>query len=212
MSQRKSRIEDFELFQGTVEKAFKSLQNQNPDYSSLVDYYGFTVCPKGRDGGQDPRHTDIFYGNRVYDQEKELTKDFKVSTHFLSESGAELSFFRDDFGYVCVQLFPAKSKYGRQYEDSILLYAHYGPRKLLKHSIQKKILKQLNSYMAVTCLEGKPSCCDKARVFFMRLNKRMVVKEEIQPVRIMSWLGEVLKFALTVGLSGFLLTIIEKYV
>ena len=212
MSQRKSRIEDFEAFQKTVEKAFKSLQNQNADYRTLVDYYGFTVCPKGRDGGQDPRHTEIFYGNRVYDQEKKFTENFKVSTHFLAESGAELSFFRDDFGYVCVQLFPAKSKYGRQFEDSILLHAHYEPHKLLKHSIQKKLVRQLNSYMAITCLEGKPSCCDKVRVLFMRLNKRMIVKEEIQPVRIIKWMGEVLRFVLTVGLSGFLLTIIEKYV
>ena len=66
--------------------------------------------------------------------------------------------------------------------------------------------------MAVTCLEGKPTFCDKARVFCIRLNNHLVIDEEVQIIVFLKWLGEVLKFVLTVGLSGFLLTIIAKYV
>lgn len=66
--------------------------------------------------------------------------------------------------------------------------------------------------MAVTCLEGKPTFCDRTKVFFIRLNKHLVIDEKVQTILILKWLGEVLKFVLTVGLSGFLLTIIAKNV
>ncbi len=212
MRSRENRITDFEKFQNFVEVVFKKQQKAGPDYLSLEDYYGFSICPKGRAGGINPRLIEVFYGNRQYDQEITMAPDFKVNTHFLSESGAELSLLRDDWAYVCIQLFPAKTKYGRQKEDSIILHSHMDPNRLLRPRFQKKLLQQLNSYMAVTCLEGKPSFCDRARVFFIRLNKHVVIDEEIQTIVILKWLGDVLKFVLTVGLSGFLLTIIAKYV
>lgn len=212
MRTRTQRIEDFEAFQKSVEGIFKKGQQQMTDYVQLVDYYGFSVCPKGRNGGVDSHLVEVFFGSRPYEQEKVVSDSFKVSTHFLAESGAELSLFRDDLGYVCIQLFPAKSKYGRQKEDCIILQSHLDPKKLLRHGFQKRLLLQLNSYMSVTCLEGKPTICDKMRVKIIRLNKHQVLSEEVQPVIALKWLGDVLKFVLTVGLSGFLLTIIEKYV
>lgn len=209
---RASRVSDFESFQNSAEVLFKKWQKANPDYLSLEDYYGFTVCPKGRAGGVNHRLIEVFYGNRPYDQEKTVSSNFKINSRFLLESGAELSLYRDDWGYVCIQLFPAKTKYGRQKEDSIILHSHMDPKKLLRTRFQKTLLHRLNSYMAVTCLEGRPTICDRTRVFFMRLNKHMVIDEEVQSIRILRWFGDVLKFVFTVGLSGFLLTIITKYV
>ena len=92
------------------------------------------------------------------------------------------------------------------------MHSHMDPKRLLRPRFQKKLLQKLNSYMSVTCLEGKPTICDRVRVAFIRLNKHLVIDETVQTILIMKWLGEVLKFVLTVGLSGFLLTIITKYV
>lgn len=50
-----NRIEDFELFQSSVNKQFKIIENQLADYQKLEDYYGFSICPKGRVGGIDER-------------------------------------------------------------------------------------------------------------------------------------------------------------
>ena len=208
MRTREQRIMDFEKFQESVVPIFKKLQTNNPDYLSLGDYYGFSVCPHGRNGGISSRLIEVFYENRPFDQEKEISANLELHTHLLSESGAELSLFRDDFGYVSVQLFPAKSKYGRQREDSILLHSHLDPNVLLKPSFQEKLFLRLNSYMAITCLEGRPTVCDNVRVFLIRLNKHLVIKEELQQIKVLKWLEEMLKFALTVGLSGFLLNII----
>lgn len=212
MRARADRISDFEKFQESVEVIFKKQQKTNPDYLSLEDYYGFSICPRGRAGGINSRLIEVFYGNRPYDKEKTVEADFKIVHHLLSESGAELSMLRDDWGYVCIQLFPAKTKYGKQKEDSIILHSHMDPKRLLRPRFQKKLLQKLNSYMSVTCLEGKPTICDRVRVAFIRLNKHLVIDETVQTILIVKWLGEVLKFVLTVGLSGFLLTIIAKYV
>lgn len=212
MRTRANRIKDFEKFQDSVEAVFKKRQKTDPDYLSLEDYYGFSVCPRGRAGGINSRLIEVFYGNRPYEQEKTVSADLKMDSHLISESGAELSVLRDDWGYVCIQMFPAKAKYGRQKEDSIILYSHMDPKRLLRQRFQKKLLQQLNSYMAVTCLEGKPTFCDRTKVFFIRLNKHLVIDEKVQTILVLKWLGEVLKFVLTVGLSGFLLTIIAKYV
>lgn len=212
MRARADRISDFDRFQESVEAIFKKLQKTNPDYLSLEDYYGFSICPRGRAGGINSRLIEVFYGNRPYDKEKTVEADFKIVHHLLSESGAELSMLRDDWGYVCIQLFPAKTKYGKQKEDSVILHSHMDPKRLLRPRFQKKLIQKLNSYMSVTCLEGKPTICDRVRVAFIRLNKHLVIDETVQTILIMKWLGEVLKFVLTVGLSGFLLTIIAKYV
>lgn len=212
MRTRADRIADFEKFQNSVDVVFKKRQKADPDYLSLADYYGFSICPKGRGGGINTRLIEVFYGNRPYDQEKTVSPGLKVDSRLLTESGAELSLLRDDWGYVCIQLFPAKAKYGRQKEDSIILHSHMDPKRLLRPRFQKKLLQKLNSYMSVSCLEGKPTICDRVKVAFMRLNKQLVIDEKIQTILILKYLGEVLKVVLTVGLSGFVLTIIAKYV
>lgn len=40
MRTRMNRIEDFELFQSSVNKQFKIIENQLADYQKLEDYYG----------------------------------------------------------------------------------------------------------------------------------------------------------------------------
>lgn len=212
MRTRLNRIDDFKAFQTSSKEILKKVQKQSPDYMPLEDYYGFTVCPKGRSGGVNERLIEVFYGNRPYDQEIVINEQLKPSPTLLTESGAELSLFRDDFGYVSIQLIPAKSKYGRQKEDWIILEAHLDPKRLLRPRFQKFLLQSLNSYMAVTCLEGKPTVCDRIRVWWIRTTKYISIDEKIQPIKIWKALGDVFKFVFTVGLSGFLLLLIEKYV
>ena len=207
-----NRIDDFELFKSCVDNQFKVIQNQLADYLDLEEHYGFRICPKGRNGGIDDRRIEIFYGNRPYDKRTVLSDDMNKRTELLSESGAELSIFRDDFGFACIQLYPAESKFGKQREESILVNCHLDPKRLLKHRFQKHMMQMLNSYMVVTCLEGIPTPCDKVRVFLLRMFKPLVVEKRVQPVRIWSLINSVLKFVLTVGLSGFLLKIIDRYV
>ena len=207
-----NRIEDFELFQSSVNKQFKIIENQLADYQKLEDYYGFSICPKGRVGGIDGRRIEIFYGNRPYDKRKIISDDMNIRTELLSESGAELSVFRDDFGFACIQLYPAESKFGKQREESILVNCHLDPKRLLKHRFQKHMMLILNSYMAVTCLEGNPTPCDKLHVFLLRTFKPTVVEKRVQPARIWPLINSIVKFVLTVGLSGFLLKIIDSYV
>lgn len=75
MRTRMDRIKDFELFQSSVNKQFKIIENQLADYLDLEEYYGFSICPKGRGGGIDNRRIEIFYGNRPYDKRKIISDD-----------------------------------------------------------------------------------------------------------------------------------------
>lgn len=63
MRTRANKIKDFEKFQDSVEAVFKKRQKTDPDYLSLEDYYGFSVCPRGRAGGLNFRKIDVFKGN-----------------------------------------------------------------------------------------------------------------------------------------------------
>ena len=213
MRTRYQRIKDFQTLQAEGKTSFEKIQKRFEDYKTYEDIYGLTICPKGRYGGDSERLFEVFYGNRPYAKEDGFDDTTgKRSFSLLSESGVELYMFRDDFGFVSIQLFPAKAKYAQQFEDSIVLYQHIDPKRLLKPRFQKRLLKYMNAYMAVTSLDGQPTICDKKDVMLLRIFKNMIVNGRVLDTKVRKWSMDILKFVLTIGLSGFLLRIIEKYV
>ncbi len=68
----------------------------------------------------------------------------------------------------------------------------------------KKHLKMLSAYMNVTALEGDPSILDRFKVWYLRNFKEIRIEKRLYAPKYKKIIFEVVKFTLTIGLSGFL--------
>lgn len=166
-------------------------------------------------GGVDKRIVEVFFGNRAIDhvetfESQEGAFPRRQSQH-LSERGACLRYERTDTGTVICTLFPAETKASRQKEDSILLEWVANPRSL--HS-KRKIgthWRSLISYMQCTGIDGEPTTIDKLRIGYLRFTRRLIVDGRAETTHVVAALKSAFHYALTIGLSGFLLTLINVF-
>ena len=96
-------------------------------------------------------------------------------------------------------------------EDLIVLDVISDPRSLLSKSLQRSHWRAFISYMECTNVDGDPNVVDKIRVSYLRLAKTLGVDQRLQDKRIWVASRAIVKFALTVGLSGFLLTLVDHF-
>ena len=200
MRTRFERNADFEKFGESAGAIFNRLMSESDGYLQLEKIYSFFVT----------RDTciNVCYGKKQYTVAMGDQSGNSINTR--TESGAQLRIYANDFGFVQVQLFPAETQFFKHKEEFILLYASLDPKCLLKPVFQRRLMRRLNSYMAVTCLDARPTICDKSRVARLRIIKLLCVGGKLQQRRLLTWLGSIFKYVLTVGLSGFLLLVIEK--
>jgi hypothetical protein len=155
---------------------------------------------------------EVFYGSRPFDALTDVRPTpngpAKPSLRFLPESGARLHFVRADSGLITCLLIPAVTEAHRAREDSMLLEEFLEPTKLRKRATAH--WRALMSYMQCTCLEGEPTLFDRLRVFLLRSFKRLVCEGRSQDRRVSTGTRAIVKFAFTVGLAGFILTVYER--
>jgi hypothetical protein len=173
----------------------------------VADLYSFNIVAGGRPGGRDKRLLDVFYGSRPFDEKEELPNEGAAEPRlrFLVEGGASLQYQCQDTGYVSCFLLPARTENMSPVEDAIIVGFQIDPSQLLQHNLPSTHWKLFSSYMHSTSLDGVPTWIDKFRVFRLRYLKHLIIKKEGQTPRIMKHAGAILRLALTVGLSGFLL-------
>ena len=104
---------------------FESRSKSDERSRRFADFYTLCIVPGGRNGGDDKRLTQVFYGNRPFDQVTKLQADNDGSivraTRLLTEHGACLHYQCDDSGRVACLLFPAKTEHMATKEDAIVL-------------------------------------------------------------------------------------------
>lgn len=197
-------------------KAFKSfLENSEPKYEeisrsdkkiqTLNSYYNLCVCPGGSAGGANERLLEIFYGQRPFDTQRFDPFD-RNRLKVLVEYGAGLHYNLLDNGRVVAVLYPAKTDHFSPTEEAILVSGNIDPHDLPR--VYKLQFELLNAYMRCTSLDGEPSKIDRLRVFLLRLTRPLLVEGKMQPTRIWTHTVSILKFSMSVGLSGFLLAVI----
>jgi hypothetical protein len=204
---RHDRAKLFEVFQNSGKAIFDKFKEEDNNHKKFDDYYSLCICPKGRNGGIDNRQFEVFYGNRIFDTKKKIKSDLSIEEKFIMEHGTILSFQLNDHGYVAIMLFPSETKYTKALENAIFVANYIHPSKLKNELFLKKCWNYLNSYMEYTSIDGCPSMKDKIRHFYLRYFKNLVINDKCQPTIIKTWIVSVLKYAFTVGLSGFLIFI-----
>jgi hypothetical protein len=203
MTDRAKRYAAFDKFYKGAKELFKTYADSTPECKHLGDLYSLCICPGGRHGGLNKREVEIFYGNRPFDSVTTIGKNLEPTEKLETAHGATLSYQRTDDGQVLCCLYPAVSENFRPPEDFILLGIVKNPATLERES--KRHWKTFLAYMQVTCLDGKPSIFQRIRVFCIRNFKERVVNGTVQRRKASEVTGEIVKYAATVGLSGFII-------
>ncbi len=167
-------------------------------------------------GGIDKRIIEVFFGSRPIDQVKTFESQDgalpQMKSKLLPEQGACLRYERTDIGTVICTLFPATTQASRQREDSIILEWIPNPRSLHSRWKAASHWRSFISYMQCTSVDGEPTALDKLRVGYLRFMHQVVVNGRAETTRFRAMLGSAFSYALTIGLSGFLLMIINAFV
>ena len=200
-TERNKRYKDFKNFYESAENIFESFKLRGEREKYFDDRYILCICPGGRWGGNDERIVEFFGGNRPYDQ--------KNGVAFYAEHGASMLFFKNDNGYVSIQLYPAGTEQRNPKEDFILWKIRVKPLKLLKLSFQKRCWGVFMAYMEVTSLDGEPCLIQKIRVWYLRNFKNVIVERKDTPIKFYCFLRKVGTWVLTVGFSGLVIFLLQ---
>lgn len=209
--ERNKRSEDFETFYKCSKGIFESFRTKGEREKYFESLYKLCICPGSRMGGHESRVVEMFWGNRVFDKNEGVGIDGRRTIHFESESGASMFFFKNDDGYVSIQLYPAHTEHSRPIEDFIFWKLRVAPTNLLSKCFQKCCWNAFMAYMEVTSLDGAPSIWQRLYVWYLRNFKRVVDDKKIIPVRFYSFLRNVGTWALTVGCSGLVIFLLQLW-
>ncbi|MDR1729101.1 MAG: hypothetical protein LBR52_00345 [Prevotellaceae bacterium] len=202
---RFDRAKLFEEFQKNGKSIFEKFKADDKKHKRFDDYYSLCICPKGRNGGIDNRIFEVFYGGRIFDLEKKIKADLRVEEKYVMEYGTTLSFNLNDHGYIAIILYPSGTERTKALETAIFVENHIHPDKLMDEAFLKKQWNWLNSYMECTSIDGCPSLMEKIRYYYLKYCKNLVIDGKFQRRKIVTHSLQILKFAFTVGLSGFLI-------
>jgi len=203
MSNRRARIDSYNKFRDGCKKTFQTLADSDKSHTRLESLFNLNICSKGRDGGLNEKQIEIFYGNRPIGVSTTMGSDFQCVKRTEIAHGATLSYDRTDDGHIICYLFPAASENQRPIEDFILLDYIKNPEQLNKK--YKSHWAFFISYMEGTCIDGSPNFYQRIQTFYLRNFKQYAKDSVIQQRKSVSLVKEVLKYTLTIGLSGFLL-------
>jgi len=210
---RQSRYKDFELFANEAKARFTNLRDADERANDFAEIYSFYAVKGGAMGGVDKRLVEVFFGNRPIDQIQtfELQGDqLPLQQHkTLIERGVVLHYQRTDAGTVVCTLFPANTMDLRQREDSIILDWIKNPKVLQSRRKIKTHWRAFISYMECTSVDGEPTVLDIIRVANLRFTRHLVIDGRIAKRKVVVAAEKILGYTLTVGLSGFLLLLIN---
>lgn len=202
---RISKYKEFKAFSNTSKLNFEKISQSDKKIETLNSYYNLCICPGGSQSGMNDRLIEIFYGHRPFDTQRTNPFD-RNSIKVLVENGARLHYNLLDNGQVVAILYPATTDNLTPIEDAIVISCNLSPHQLIK--LYKAHFALFNAYMRCTSLDGMPSLIDKIKVFQLRFSKSYIVDGKKQQTKILSGFVGTLKFAMSVGLSGFLLAAI----
>lgn len=205
VSDRLQRTKDFEEFFNNSLSLFTAFKSKDTRIKDFEDNYLLNICPGSRVGLDNKRVVEIFWGIRKFET---------ISTghiwRALIEYGATLFFERFDSGYATVILYPAYTDNRKPLEDCIILKRRLDPNKLKNMRLLKRFWNLFIAYMEVTSLDGKANFFQKLQISYLRFIKLIIIDKKSVPRKINEFLGVLIKFTLTVGLSGFIIYLITS--
>lgn len=212
-SKRSFRRFCFDLFVRESKTIFHNIAEQDSRHKSLERFYAFYVLPGGRCGGHDKRVFEVFYGNSPFERVIELTQESgkfpKLRPKLLNAHGATLLYERGDDGIVLCTLYPAGTENYRRREDAIILDIIRGTHILTGAPILERHWRYFMSYMQYTSLDGETTIGDRLRIWWLLSTRRVIIGDKAEVTKVWTVAARLLTFSDTVGLSGFLLLIVQ---
>ena len=195
---RQDKTKDFDDFYNNSKETFENLRIQDLNTEKFQREYMLYVRPGSRGGGTHKRMIEVFWGARPYEFETQGN-----SWKALSEKGATLLFYRNDTGDITISIFPAYTDFRKPIETSITLYSRHDPKSLNNQKFVNSLWRDFMSYMEYTSLDGKPSLRQKIRIYYLRNFKPLIIDNKLYPTKFSDFYKDILKWVLSVGLSGF---------
>lgn len=215
MARLGDRYNAFKRFFNDSKITFDGFFQKDASANELAKYYSFYAVPGGSSGAVDDRVVEVFYGNRALGAAQQLAHGANglptVKRVTTVESGAHLLYERTDAGTVLVTLYAATTAALKQREEFIVLDWIRNPRSICSKRIHRRHWRAFVSYMQCTSVDGMPTFADRLRVGWMRFTKPMSVDKKIEGRRVSRVAGTVLQYVLTIGLSGFLFSLVSLW-
>ena len=211
-SKRLERYAGCRLFVDLAVPWFWEIAKRDPRHEFLASTYGFYVVPGGPEGADTRQLLDVFYGQRPAEQvtgtrsQSDQGGSLPVPRRtFATEAGASLRYQKTDHGTVLCLLEPARSQ-GFERPESLIVLAHIKePRALTGKPILERHWRSLVSYFEFSSIDGNPGLSDRIRVSWLLFTRPLVIDGKAQQPRIIQVAGQILKWVVTIGLSGALL-------
>ena len=209
----RARYAEFARFSQTIRSAIDRFAGYPRRTRRLRELYSVAVDVGP---GRIPRSVAVFFGWRGFevirnDGPPPSDGSFRTKFETLSEKGARLDFSRLDSGWVMCILTPARTPNMRRIEDGVVLLFRADPAQLQSSIRLERYWGALVSYMHCTCLEGEPTYADRIRIWWLLSTRHLIVDGVSKRPRCLTTLSSLIYFAATVGLSGFLLALIQLW-
>ncbi len=209
---RIEKFQEFNKFADNADSTFSTLRNASESAQAFDSSHTFYAMKGGAMGGVDKRIVEVFFGSRPFDDVEMFLPEGSGlpgrRTKTLTERGARLMYERTDAGTVICTLRPAFTNDLQALEDAIALDWIRDPSVLNGNRRVRKHWRAFISYMECTCIDGTPTIIDRARVGWLRFSKHLIKDGRQSSKRINVAILDVVKFSLTIGLSGFLIALL----
>ena len=207
--ERIRRYKDFELFFNQAYAIFEPFKNKDKRTKYLQATNMLCICPGGRNGGRDKRVVEVFWGQKLYDQNERVTEHLQIDHFFYSATGASILFYKNDDGYVTIYLIPAGTDLTHPEEDGICWEKKVDPSKLLSKCYQRRAWWSFMAYMEVTQLDGDSSIIQRLYIWYMRYFHNLVVDKKWQRTKAMDSINSLVTWFPMVALSGVAIFILQ---
>ncbi|MDZ5631879.1 hypothetical protein [Janthinobacterium sp. GMG1] len=212
---RQEANKQFDIFADNANAVFNELLQADKRAPHLADKYSFYAIKGGAMGGVDKRLVEVFFGARPIDQVTVYgtngTGFPAPRTTFITERGACLRYERTDSGSVICTLYPATTENQKQVEDFILYETIQNPASLNSKKTVTRHWNAFISYMECTNVDSRATFFDRMRIGWLKFHRPLIINAKSHRPRLNSAAGKIAGYVLTVGLSGFLLAMINYY-
>ena len=213
---RQDSYKQFDVFADNAQVIFDELLKTDVRATDLSKRYSFYAVKGGAMGGVDKRLVEVFFGARPFDHVTVLGAEgggfSSPRTTFMSERGACLRYERTDSGSVVCTLHPAETNNLKQVEEFIFYEVIRNPAILNSKKVVSRHWRAFISYMECTNIDSSSTFSDRVRVGWLRFTRQLSIGAKLQRSRLHAAAERIAGYVLTVGLSGFLLAIVNYYV
>lgn len=195
----------FDQFRRTANQTFSEFAQNNRQISKYLDRHRLHIDPPLENDDDTGITVQVRFGNFPV-----FGYGTRQSFKNIVEEGASLNYSLNDDGYVNVLLYPCGTDNIQRKEKLIILSKKLCPSKLQNKRTLKFHFQKLCRYMENTSVFGDPSLFERLSQWVFRISRPTVVGNLYQSRKIWTESYSIIKFVISVGLSGFLIFGIQK--